>query len=259
MGSTIPEQLVTAFWFVAGIAAALVVYNLFVDFSGTKDQQVALNNLQALQKAMNDVAASASEFFLGDLQFNAFPNYIVVGFSKDDNFVGDVCGYSASRNPPYEVVDKPKRPECSQSSCICLYPETYGDDDFDEKDYPISCLSVKADKIFTLDYLYQSYLPNGIKYSEDERVWKNTGGYPITLTNVYPENLGNFNYASLFIYGQCEDHYSDINFGIQKLFIEKTIKEGKTYLFVAPSKTTNIDQRQRALFKSKESLINPQA
>src|SRR3989338_9220814 len=260
MSDYVPSTLLTVFYYIMDFIAVLIVYNLVVDSLTARDQQAAINNLQELQKSMNEVASSSSNFMVNDIQYFIDSGHILVGFSKDDNFVMDACGYDAAIQLGFEEVQKPKRPECSKTSCLCLYQETYDDYDFEEDNYPVSCLSVKADKIFTLDYLYQSYLPSGIKYSEEEKVWKNVGGSQVTLpSDLYPADAGNFNYASLFIYGQCEDHLSDVNFGIQKLFIEKTVQNGKTYLFVAPSKTTNIVERQRVIFKSKESNINPEA
>jgi len=152
--------------------------------------------------------------------------FIVVGFNNDTEGSADEC--------EFERVLRPTNKNCKDTACLCLYPEHEGefyellgtDDDF-ASNPPQECASIDADYIFTLDY----HKNGAEQYGAPEKIYKNIIGPPFTPGSEY---YSVDDYARLFVYGQCEDWTSDINLGVQKLYIEKVYDytTDKTYIFL---------------------------
>ncbi len=200
------------------ILIAPPIVSFFSSLLGGGNEQETMNNFMMLAK----VAKINTEGMLAPaLPFYISKNFIVVAFNKNNEGSADNC--------QYETVPRPSSISCQNAACLCLYKEQSSDDDF-ANNIPIACEKVNdVDEIFTLDY-YDSVPEKGsIKYTEKEEIYKNIIGPRIEVKSQFY----NDQYARLFIYGQCEDWTSDINFGIQRLYIEKMHDQEKAYLFIA--------------------------
>lgn len=210
-----------------GLAAGLLIVialfqstfikNLF-GFISEDQEQGTINSFLELTRIIesdkNDLSSPAVPYYIGN-------NYILVGFNKDNEGLYDHC------DP--EKVPRPATIQCANTACLCIYKETAGDIDFEPDDQPVTCKSLDVDFIFTLNY----YENGKAKYTDKEEIYKNVIGPRFTVdSDLYKEE-----YASLFIYGQCEDWGSDVNFGIQKLYVEKLTdtNKNKVFLFIADS------------------------
>ena len=210
-----------------GLAAGLLIVialfqstfikNLF-GFISDDQEQGTMNSFQELVRIIrsdkNDLNSLAVPYYIGS-------NFILVGFNKDNSGLYDHCGP--------EKVPRPATIQCANTACLCIYKETHGDTDFEVDDYPVTCKSLDVDFIFTLDY----HEDGKAKYTNKEEIYKNIIGPRFAVdSSLYTEE-----YANLFVYGQCEDWYSDVNFGIQKLYVEKLTdtSKNKVFLFIADS------------------------
>ena len=218
-----------------GLAAGLLIVialfqstfikNLF-GFISDDQEQGTMNSFQELVKIIrsdkNDLNSLAVPYYIGN-------NFILVGFNKDNEGLYDHC------DP--EKVPRPATIQCANTACLCIYKETVNDIDFEVDDQPVKCESLDVDFIFTLDYYDSAPEKGNIKYTNKKEIYQNIIGPRFTVdSNLYTEE-----YANLFIYGQCEDwdsvFGSDINFGIQKLYVEKLTDtdKNKVFLFIADS------------------------
>ncbi len=196
--------------------------NLF-GFLSEENEKATINNFNYLVEIANTKLKDKPYFNNADSPLAYYINnqFILVGFNKDDLGSEDEC--------QTEFVRRPAAQACKDSACLCLYPETFTDNDFDPEDLPRICKAIDADYIFTLDY----YQNGNIMYTDKEAIYKNIlGPESKDIASKYYTDK----YARLFIYGQCEDFGGDDeNFGIQKLYIEKLYDKelNRTLLFIA--------------------------
>ncbi len=217
--------LATGLLIVIALFQSTFIKNL-LGFASDDKEQGTMSSFHELVNIIksdkNDLNTPAFPYYIGN-------DYILVGFNKDNAGLYDHCGP--------EKVPRPATIQCANSACLCVYKETYGNTDFEIDDLPLTCESLDVDFIFTLDY-YDNVPEKGkIKYTNNREIYQNIIGPRFAVdSSLYTEE-----YANLFIYGQCEDwdsvFGSDIDFGIQKLYVEKLTdtSKNKVYLFIADS------------------------
>lgn len=206
-----------------GIVMLFIIFTfifLLLNLFKISGERESLNNVESLSIAINRLDVNSVKVYdaINNFPFFIHPNYIMVGFSKTDYQIEDVC--------QYEPVTKPKNKECTNSACLCLYQETVTDNDFDYDTAggakPTKCFKLDGvDWVFTKTYWdYETGDMNA--ETPKDNVYANIlgGHFDIerdNFKNFYPDSV----YSYLFIYGQCEDWWSDISLGTISLYIEK--------------------------------------
>ena len=206
--------LVGVIFFIAVISSKMS--GGIIGFFKGQNYDIAVKNLDELSKTMNVELGESGFSYLAGHRFFLPSGYIIVGFGKDEDSLKDEC--------QIEIVKKPRNFECDNKSCLCLYKESmWSDDDF-VNNAPMMCRKINANKIFTLDY----YSGN-TRYNAASNIYKNILGGRIEIeSSIYPDD-----YASLFIYGQCDDWASDELLGNTNLYVERVEKNGEVFVFLS--------------------------
>ena len=144
-------------------------------------------------------------------------DYAIVGFDKYGGPLINPCKGG-------ERVARPIRPDCKQhQSCLCLYKT---DSAFADKT-PLSCVSLNINEI--LIPFYTNDFRN--KGSAERSVFKNMGGADVTPSSNKP--LPTAGTESLFIFGECDEHWVDEPFGTKVMYVEKSVVNAKSSIYVA--------------------------
>ncbi len=215
---------------VLGVAAIIFFTWLLFSFSqlaGNQEEQTTIVGFNSLAFEIQTLLDNPNQFASTSLD-NPFHYYIdedfiLVGYNNDNIPLKDEC--------EEEEATKPLNEECTNSACLCLHKETGADNDFDDDcdsvrcNQPIMCYKLDGvDNIFTLDYYN-----DGEKYNSPESIYGNIMGKEFNPASTkYPDN-----YAYFFIYGECEDWWSDDLFETHPFYIEKFIDQGKTNILIA--------------------------
>ena len=206
------------------IAGGLIIFfltkssfaSIGINFFTEQNQQAAVKNFKELAHVM-DAEMNEKEFtYILGHPFYLPSGFVIIGFSKESNILEDEC--------QKEWVKKPIATVCKEA-CICLYKDKGGwsDDDL-VGNFPLECSGLDADSVFALDYY-----DGAAQYSVKSSLYKNVLGKNIEISSKFYTDK----YSSLFIYGECEDWGVDEMLGATKLYIEKVLDEGKTYIFVS--------------------------
>src|SRR3989344_7083250 len=143
MDTPVSSALMTIIKLAISVLAVIVLFSWITDMLGLREETASLNNIKELKVEIEKLLANAESPISSVTDYYISSDYIMVGFSKNQEKIQDVWGQ--------ETVFKPSRPECHLGSCLCLYKETYGDIDFDDNQ-PVMCYHLQAEQISTFDY-----------------------------------------------------------------------------------------------------------
>jgi tetratricopeptide (TPR) repeat protein len=208
------------------ILASLSFFWNFISSILRSPSEDEFTQVEDLMLMIKDLAASEAYFVANKSITLMMPEgHMLVAYQKGEEPSMDLCGEEPA----------PKPPDCGDKACLCLHREMTGDDDFGEQctgsrnscKPPKSCTTIDADYIFALRYNEQYSKANKIP----ESFYKNVLGQEYNVVN---ENYKGA-YSYLFIYEECDDHWSDEQFGFQSVYIEKFTdpKTEKTHIFLA--------------------------
>ena len=220
--------------------------------SGDIEEVTARSNFYSLADAVSKLKVDDTKFYDANNAYilNVPRGHILVGYNKESDRAYDACQPESSTKPVL----------CRDNACLCWWRKTgehwytpIGDDnDFDDDANGGNLVDCRAlnevDYVFTLDY-------NDDKIKNEpqvkDKVYQNILGQ---RTSVQKNKYYQDEYVDLFIYGRCQDYYTDVDLGIQNVYIEKLKYLGKTYLFIAV-KSSRLDQRNIDLVKEvKEAM-----
>jgi len=201
------------------LAVALILSSAFFFariagwFASKQEYEATTNSFNVLYGLIQDAANDNSPGIVKRDMIGYFISnqYILVGFHKNQDFVEDICDPERAQKI-HEA--------CKTTACLCLYPETYGDLDFESTDFPKVCKSLE-----NVEYIYtEKYDAN----NAPSKIYQNVLGGKWQRPNNPADN-----FAYFFIYGQCDDWTSDENFGTNNLGISKYVIDGKTYVEIS--------------------------
>ena len=259
------------FFLLLTLFSALIVFEWLTQFSTQTTDRATQNNINNLAKTVAALLQSEDTAQAATLPLYLSPDYILVGFGKNQKIVSQTC--------TGEPISKPNHPACTES-CICGYRNGAGDD-FGEDTTLEFCASVPVDYILSIDYrnsqsprsLSTPYYKFHRRYldAQDPNAWKIFDGFagegfsttqygkpyiPASLLALPP----NYAYSYFTLYGQCpeivhsETHQdgnlvqgSAVPFGIQYLTLEVARAEEFTYLIILYKNTLGYAERQKAL------------
>lgn len=200
------------------IGSTVLFFTRFVSiFSGGDEDRASEVAFRTLGVEMNkllnsDDACSAVEklpLFVGG-------DFAIVGFGRN-NLLVNPCNAG-------EVVARPVRPDCKNGqSCLCLFKT---DSSF-AGEQPLSCISLNVDELVMPVYTNDFRDRGGSELS----VFKNMGGTDVA--NYAGKPLFVAGRRSLFIFGECSEHWDDESFGTKVMYVERSVENGKSGIYVA--------------------------
>lgn len=180
-------------------------------FTGGGEERATEVAFQTLAFKINELTAIEDKCAATQDGQNLFvaPDYAIVGFNHFKHQLPITnCGN--------EQVKRPIRPDCpKEKSCICLYKTQESFKNLE----PLQCAPINSEWIVMPIYS-SSYLPTNVQ--------KNMAGER-PLYGLFQNMQSTF----LFIFGQCDDHVFDENFGTKKMYLEKNKSEQGTAVLIA--------------------------
>ncbi|MDO8628812.1 MAG: hypothetical protein Q7R56_03585 [Nanoarchaeota archaeon] len=219
------------------LLAAIVCIGLYLFISNllntTNDQQVQ-NNVQGIVNDIRTlVESTTTTITYAPTPLNLGKDFILVGFSKEQPFATELCG----KYP--ETIYKPEDPACFEKTCLCVYTDTAGEQDFGEDTTLKFCKSLPVDNIFTYNYIPNWNVPydnfRGKSFSADN--------LPQDYYKPTPQQDKKDLYAEFIINGEC---YAG-PFKTQQLNLELIKYDKKNYLLITPDGTPGYQERQKKL------------
>lgn len=236
------------------ITTAIIAAKLTQIFAGG---QAAENTKASLISLTTDIKARIKDTSVFSVKrqspYYIHKDYVIVGFDKvQTTKPRDMCDV--------ETVTKPS--QCGKDACICLYEnegKNYGvgdDDTFDgystPPPEPIVCHRLpRVDYVYSYQYRNEDEneitKPEGDKTAGDKAFEHNLMGGG--KSGFGPPLVRENSYGDLILYGQCDDFTPDVNFKLQKLYIEKFVDKGKTYIFIAGESPSLTGKRYDVMFE----------
>lgn len=271
-------ELIGLILVVVVVAGFLIFIVRFVLSGNDQEEQSTIDGFVSLTKLVEKYVEDPGSFNPGDkdtpiLPYHIDDDFIVVGFNKGlEPGAQPTDGCDALPfGKEFEYIPRPVEQGCpGTSACLCLYPQTYGGDDFDKDDKPMMNCKEFPGVDYILSFWYSD--SEGLDESPfthadlpaDERVRDTFLGacYPWTPEAYYKKFSGNpkvsYNkgitcaknptnpnnpYASFVLYGECgltgELHKQG------SLYIEKAVIEGKTYIIISAPISDELIKRRR--------------
>jgi len=209
---------------VMGIAIIWPIVGRIIGGGG--EQRTAEVGLDSLHQRVLEVLANPAPFAAVRnhplfIQENA---YMIVAFNADDDVVQSGCYVETATRPAACLPDK---------SCLCLYPDTAGqdfDDDggFGAANKPVLCKFLPPEVVFVApwDGLEELGIKKAMGTSDSVKGWNmgvSMGAPSIKATGIKE-------HENFLLYGQC----SDTVWNKQETYIEKVIKpDGTIQVFIA--------------------------
>src|SRR3989344_4978028 len=236
--------------FAAFITIAL--YLVLVNLLDTQTEQQVRNNIEGfLTEIRSLVEGSKTTISFSTTPLNLPDSYILVGFNKEQATTQERCG------PEDETIYKPQDPACYQQSCLCVYENTAGNQDFGKDTKLTFCTPLPVDEIFTYRYTYSFETgTSGVTqlYSQKSPYQNLRGGiisraalpsHYYDIPEAYQPFFPGDNYYSEFlIHGTCDQ---GLPFKVQQLNLDLLHYNNKKYLFVTVDPTRGYKERKQWL------------
>lgn len=224
-----------------GVVMFLIYFTLELTgfFIGRQDYDLTMNNFDVLVKSVTALAGEAKTLSIGTTSYSITDDYILVGFSHDDN------GIMQKTCPDENVVNsRPK--SCRGKSCLCIYKNFGGITDWTTADFDsrgnvgtLKCNAFDKKIVFLAP-------PMDKNFKGAETQWK-------------PAHYQWQSYNYLVLYGRCGNPLRT-SWGVKNIYLEKYKEGDNIFIFMGDLAKEEIIKRKDAMVEKQKSInINAQA